>query len=322
MTGSIPSTHQLRSGHRTPRGPGFRRHLPGAGPRGGARAERKDDKLHRGHRPRRSMRDTAYHRPVRHDQSIAQPDPAALGHAAGGQRRISCAAHPNRMSGTTTSRTKAGRTSSSPTASCRACSGHVDTYTGFTSHDDFTQRDAGLNPLEFEFEKRNRRLTLYDRENLNHAGARIAVVKKQRERLKALKTETSRTSERRSVRRFRHSSSTMSRTKFLDVNTVNPKAVDRKEAAINEYIVEILKLLPRACIFGLHGDSLCECLHQPKDSQDDLSPQLPSFRSRGGQRGRAGIHRLRTGGTEPVSQTREPISGTYRQRTGRTMTAC
>ena len=57
--------------------------------------------------------------------------------------------------------------------------GHVDIHR-LTGQEDFESREAGLNPLEFEFEKRDRKQPLYDRENLDHAGARIAVIKKRK----------------------------------------------------------------------------------------------------------------------------------------------
>jgi hypothetical protein len=41
-------------------------------------------------------------------------------------------------------------------------SGHVDIHR-LTSQEDFKSRDAGLNPLEFEFEKRDRHRPLHDR---------------------------------------------------------------------------------------------------------------------------------------------------------------
>lgn len=143
--------------------------------------------------------------------------------------------------------------------------GHVDIHR-LTSLEDFTQRDAGLNPLEFEFEKRSRRLPLYDRENLDHAGARIAIVKKQRERLKALKRELQNVGKEKCAE---------VPTLIIDdesdqasVNTVNPKAVDRKRSAINEDIVEILKLLPRANYLGYTATPFANVFINPKDSQD------------------------------------------------------
>lgn len=143
--------------------------------------------------------------------------------------------------------------------------GHVDIHR-LTSLDDFQQRDAGLNPLEFEFEKRDRRLPLYDRENLDHAGARIAIVKKQRERLRALKAELQNVGKEKCAE---------VPTLIIDdesdqasVNTVNPKAVDRKRSVINEYIVEILKLLPRANYLGYTATPFANVFINPKDSQD------------------------------------------------------
>ncbi len=63
--------------------------------------------------------------------------------------------------------------------------GRVD-LTRLTGAADFEGRNAGFNPLEFEFEKKDKAAPLYRRENLNHAGARIIVVKKNAGRLKQL----------------------------------------------------------------------------------------------------------------------------------------
>jgi len=144
--------------------------------------------------------------------------------------------------------------------------GSVDIHR-LTSLEDFKQRDAGLNPLEFEFEKRDRQLPLYNRENLDHAGARIAVVKKQRERLKALKAEL------RAVGRAKCADVP---TLIIDdesdqasVNTVNPKAVvDKARSAINEDIVGILELLPRANYLGYTATPFANVFINPKDPKD------------------------------------------------------
>src|SRR5439155_4938810 len=117
-------------------------------------------------------------------------------------------------------------------------SGHVDIHR-LTSQEDFKSRDAGLNPLEFEFEKRDRHRPLFDRENLDHAGARLAVVKKQQDRLKALKGE---------LKAAGKDKCADVRTLIIDdesdqasVNTINPrKIVDRTRSRINDSIVEIL----------------------------------------------------------------------------------
>jgi len=145
--------------------------------------------------------------------------------------------------------------------------GSVDIHR-LTSLKDFSQRDAGLNPLEFEFEKRERRLPLYDRENLDHAGARIAVVKKVRDRLKALKAELTAVGKQKCAD---------VPTLIIDdesdqasVNTVNPRAiVDNKlRSGINEDIVAILSLLPRANYLGYTATPFANVFINPKDPKD------------------------------------------------------
>jgi hypothetical protein len=144
--------------------------------------------------------------------------------------------------------------------------GQVDIHR-LTTHEDFTSRDGGLNPLEFDFEKRDRRRPLYDRENLDHAGARIAVVKKQKERLQNLIKELK----------------TVGTEKCADVptliiddesdqasiNTVNPKkVVDLLRSQINSRIVKILELLPRAQYLGYTATPFASVFVNPDDPAD------------------------------------------------------
>ena len=115
--------------------------------------------------------------------------------------------------------------------------GQVDIHR-LTTREDFTSRTGGLNPLEFDFEKRDRRLPLYARTNLDHAGARIAVIKKQQQRLKDL------ISELKAVGKEKCADVP---TLIIDdesdqasINTVNPRKVaDRVRSRINDRIVEI-----------------------------------------------------------------------------------
>lgn len=145
-------------------------------------------------------------------------------------------------------------------------SGHVDIHR-LTSQEDFRRRDAGLNPLEFEFEKRDRHRSLFDRENLDHAGARLAVVKKQEERLKHLKSE---------LRAVGAAKCAEVPTLIIDdesdqasVNTINPrKIVDRTRSRINHSIVEILKLLPRAQYIGYTATPFANVFVNPSDPED------------------------------------------------------
>jgi hypothetical protein len=156
--------------------------------------------------------------------------------------------------------------------------GQIDIHR-LTSQIDFKRRDAGLNPLEFEFEKRDRRLPLYNRENLDHAGARLVVVKKQAVRLRSLKEE------------LKH----VGRAKCADVptliiddesdqasvNTINPRKPQSEviRSKINKHIVDILKLLPRSQYLGYTATPFANVFVNPNDPQDiypkDVIVSLP-----------------------------------------------
>jgi hypothetical protein len=145
-------------------------------------------------------------------------------------------------------------------------SGSVDIHR-LTTHEDFTSKNGGLNPLEFDFEKRDRRRPLHDRENLDHCGARIAVVKKQQDRLKNLITELKRAGSEKCAD---------VPTLIIDdesdqasINTVNPqKIVDRVRSRINDRIVKILTLLPRAQYLGYTATPFANVFVNPNDPAD------------------------------------------------------
>jgi hypothetical protein len=146
--------------------------------------------------------------------------------------------------------------------------GAVDIHR-LTGLQDFKHQDAGLKPLDFDFEKRNRRLPLFDRENLDHSGARIAVVKKQKERLSALVRELKAVGKARCAE---------IPTLIIDdesdqasVNTINParkNKADPTRTAINERIVNILNLLPRAQYLGYTATPFANVFINPNDPED------------------------------------------------------
>lgn len=115
---------------------------------------------------------------------------------------------------------------------------------------DFSAPDTGINPVDFQFEKRNRRRPLWDRENLDHAGARIAVVKKQKDRLAKLLRE---------LKAIGDASCAEIPALIIDdesdqasVDTLNPakkKSVDER-TSINNCIVKLLGQLKRAQYVG------------------------------------------------------------------------
>jgi hypothetical protein len=140
-----------------------------------------------------------------------------------------------------------------------------------TGREDFQSHAAGINPLEFEFEKREKLRPLFDRVNLDHASARVVIAKKQRDRLKKL------------CKLLRHVGSERcseipalvidDESDQASVNTVNPRKQrtngDEKErTAINGYIVEMLRLLPRAQYIGYTATPFANCFVNPDDPAD------------------------------------------------------
>jgi hypothetical protein len=148
--------------------------------------------------------------------------------------------------------------------------GSVDIHR-LTTQEDFASQEGGFNPLEFNFEKSDRQKPLFDRQNLDHAGARIAIIKKQQDRLGAL------------IRELKAVGPDMCGevpTLVIDdesdqasVNTVNPEKVrsgksDKARSKINESIVEILKRLPRAQYLGYTATPFANVFVNPHDPQD------------------------------------------------------
>lgn len=140
-----------------------------------------------------------------------------------------------------------------------------------TGREDFQAQGIGINPLEFEFEKRERFKPLYDRENLNHASARLVVVKKQKDRLTRL------------VRLLRHVGKERcaeipalvidDESDQASVNTVNPNKPksgkdEKQRTAINGLIVDMLQLLPRAQYIGYTATPFANCFVNPDDPAD------------------------------------------------------
>jgi hypothetical protein len=144
--------------------------------------------------------------------------------------------------------------------------GQVD-ITRLTGTQDFEGRNADFNPLEFEFEKKNKIKPLYARENLDHAGARIIVVKKNTDRLKQLV---------RDLRAVGKSKCAEIPALIIDdesdqasINTVDPdKVADNKRSAINGHIVQILERLPRAQYLGYTATPFANVFVNPKDPID------------------------------------------------------
>jgi hypothetical protein len=139
-----------------------------------------------------------------------------------------------------------------------------------TGREDFQSQSAGINPMEFEFEKREKLKPLFDRENLDQTNARLVVVKKQKDRLKKLCTLLEHVGE--------ESCSEIPALMIDDesdqasVNTVNPsrprKQGDDERTRINGYIVKILKLLPRAQYIGYTATPFANCFVNPDDPAD------------------------------------------------------
>jgi hypothetical protein len=148
--------------------------------------------------------------------------------------------------------------------------GGVDIHR-LTTSVDFASNTGGFNSLEFDFEKKNRNLPLFERENLDHVGARIVVIKKQQDRLKALVED---------LKGMGRSKCQEVPALIIDdesdqasVNTIDPKKVatgkeDKQRTAINEWIVEILKRLPKAQYIGYTATPFANVFVNPRDPED------------------------------------------------------
>lgn len=140
-----------------------------------------------------------------------------------------------------------------------------------TTHSDFSRKDGGFNSVDFQFEKADRRKPLFDRTNLGHAGARIAIIKKQQDRLKALIGE---------LKGVGPESCSEIPTLIIDdesdqasVNTVNPKKIRKdkegeERSRINSRIVEIMQRLPRAQYLGYTATPFANVFVNPQDPSD------------------------------------------------------
>lgn len=145
--------------------------------------------------------------------------------------------------------------------------GHTD-ITRLTGQQDFQSPLVGINPLEFEFEKKNKQVPLYVHENLDHAGARIVVVKKQRDRLVRLL---------RDLKAVGGAKCSEIPTLVIDdesdqasINTINPAKVtdNQTRSRINDLIVDILKRLPRAQYLGYTATPFANVFVSLKDPAD------------------------------------------------------
>jgi hypothetical protein len=140
-----------------------------------------------------------------------------------------------------------------------------------TGQEDFQSNSAGINPVSFDIEKKNKQKPLYDRENLDHAGARLIVIKKQQDRLRRLIKD---------LKSVGASKCAEIPALIIDdesdqasVNTVNPeKASGSERSKINECIVNILERLPRAQYLGYTATPFANVFVDPSDP-DDIYPR-------------------------------------------------
>jgi hypothetical protein len=139
-----------------------------------------------------------------------------------------------------------------------------------TGREDFQSHGAGINPMEFEFEKRDKLKPLVDRENLDHANARLVIVKKQKDRLKKLCTLLKHVGEAGG-----HEIPALiidDESDQASVNTLNPNKPrnkgDDERTKINGYIVKMLGYLPRAQYIGYTATPFANCFVNPDDPAD------------------------------------------------------
>ena len=137
-----------------------------------------------------------------------------------------------------------------------------------TGQDDFHAAKAGINPLEFEFEKRDKHRALYNRENLDHAGARLIVVKKQKDRLTRLLRELKAAGD---VKCAEVPAIIIDdESDQASVNTLKPgsEVKGRFRTGINSSLVELLRRLPRAQYVGYTATPFANVFINPNDPAD------------------------------------------------------
>ena len=131
----------------------------------------------------------------------------------------------------------------------------------------------GITALEFE--KFDSSLPLNDPRNLNRCSARLVIVKKNKSVLNRL------------VRDLKTIKPKLGEIPALiiddesdhaSVNTINPNRWQqghRQRTAINNLIAELLSLLPRAPVCGLHRYAIRQCVHRSERLRGHLSEGLP-----------------------------------------------
>ncbi|WP_030367072.1 Z1 domain-containing protein [Streptomyces roseoverticillatus] len=132
-----------------------------------------------------------------------------------------------------------------------------------TRENDYKSLAQGIRALEIE--KREKSLPLHDPRNLDHAAARLMVVKKNKTVLSKL------------VKDLKKISGLLGEipTLIIDdesdeasVNTVNPRSSSAERTAINEKLSELLRLLPRAQYVGYTATPFANVFIDPSDSED------------------------------------------------------
>ena len=164
---------------------------------------------------------------------------------------------------TTTQTTRTGRlVSSSAMASCPPHAGSL-TSCALPARSDFQRLHQGI--IALEMEKRDKRKTLFDPENLYACGARLAIVKKNARVLQRLSSDL------KIVRKQLGEIPTLiidDESDQASVNTSDPRKWaegQNERTSINQQLSELLTLLPRAQYVGYTATPYANVFVDPED---------------------------------------------------------
>jgi hypothetical protein len=130
-----------------------------------------------------------------------------------------------------------------------------------TSLIDFSYSSTGTNRLRIV--KKNKRLPLFEEQNIQHADAKVIIIKKEAYRLGYLIQEILDLSEKE-----RNETPVLIIDDESDQASVNTKAENKDKSAINKKITKIIQLFKRAQYIGYTATPFANVFINPKDNQD------------------------------------------------------
>jgi len=130
-----------------------------------------------------------------------------------------------------------------------------------TSLIDFSYSSTGTNRLRIV--KKNKRLPLYEEQNIKHADSKVIVIKKEKYRLGYLIKEVLDLSERE-----RNETPVLIIDDESDQASVNTKSENKDKSAINKKITRIIELFKRTQYIGYTATPFANVFINPKDNKD------------------------------------------------------